>query len=222
MLTYAFSDSHIGVTANYDKFHQFLDVVESEKPDRLIGVGDIIELVWTDFDNIMAWEPSRSAVNHLKQVAESGVPTSITPGNHDRDILEYATELKPIEIRLQTLFWDKLFYTHGHQFDPLEKGLWKWICKSPLRYIAPGVYHGLYGSPYSLKQSGKDTSYSRLVGIIEAGMNLWLGSVSGVFGHTHSEFIRERRGQQIANCGDFVDSASFLIIKDGKVSLRWV
>ncbi len=221
MKVYAFSDVHIGTTANYDRFHKFLDMVQTEKPDWLIGCGDVFELVWEkNLDDILSWGPAREALEHLKSVAKS-IKTVLIVGNHDRDLPKYREQLEPAEIRSEYSA-DKVHFVHGHDFDPVEKNIWRRILGTPLKKCAPWLYHRIWGTPFELKKRGKDKNYSKLVGTIEANLQLWADSRSVVFGHTHSEFVKYRKNQFIANAGDFYDSCSYLVISDGKPELHWV
>jgi UDP-2,3-diacylglucosamine pyrophosphatase LpxH len=221
MKVYAFSDVHIGKTANYDRFHRFLKTVQEAEPNWLIGCGDVFELVWgKNLEDIKGWDPAREAFEHLKSVAKS-TKTVLIVGNHDRDLPKYQEELEPAEI-FPCYSVDGVCYLHGQDFDPVEKNVWRRILGTPLKNYAPWLYNRIWGTPFELKRRGKDKSYSKLVGTIEANLQLWAKGKSMVFGHTHSEFIKYRRSQFIANTGDFYDSCSYLVITNGKPELYWV
>ena len=222
MFTWDFSDLHCGMPSNYSAFHRFLDEVDRQRPDLLIGNGDVLELVWYTFEHCMSWKPSRDAIDHLRDVA-SCVPTLLLPGNHDLDLWKYNRELSPIRIISTDSYTsdDGVLYIHGHQFDPVYKSTWAWINRLPFaRKVAPCISERLYGTPYELKSQGRDESYGRLTGLIEAGVVLY-GAPAIVFGHTHSECIRYRRDSWAANSGDFTDSCSTLKVIDGNPSMEW-
>ena len=221
MFTWSFSDLHAGMPSCYDAFHSFLDTAEADKPDLLIGVGDIIELIWGTFYDCVARRASRDALDHLKYMART-VPTILHPGNHDLDLWKYGIELAPLRVmQTDSLFYDGVLYIHGHQFDPVYQGTWKWITQLPLAdKIAPCISRRLYNTPYELKAQGRDESYGKLAGLIET-MTLLHGAEKIVYGHTHSEHIRYTRHGWSANCGDFTDSASALKVVDGVPSMVW-
>lgn len=217
----ACSDLHNGTTANYEKYHALLQIVEKEKPHCFLKVGDGIELVWHTMDEVLAWQPSRDVLEREKAIAHSICPVIEIPGNHNLYIADYIKLLYPIKIGRLVEVFDGVVFTHGHQFDPSVKFWWTPLQKMLKRCI-PLIGLRLFGSPLELKKAGQDISYSRVVSAVERNFQLWLDGRSGVFGHTHSEFVKTRKGQTIANAGDFYDSCSYLDIKDGRIELRWV
>lgn len=225
MKVMAYSDSHRGITANYDKLHRFCDRVEIEKPDLVLGLGDNYTLDWIPWVDIITWPPSGRSIAQQQRIA-SYIPWVEMIGNHDKKLAEHAAELHPVKIcTSQYMEIDRVTYTHGDQFDdtikywwnPLEQIFWKWM---------PWLYPRLFGTPSVLKKKGHDVSYSKAVGRIDASAQLWAESgesdKSLVFGHTHSEFIKHRSLHFIANCGDFVDSCSYIVVTDGVPELRWL
>jgi len=222
MFVWSFSDLHAGITASYGSFHSFLNEVERQHPDVLVGHGDIVELAWSSWGRNMAWQPARSAIEHLIYIA-SILPVELLPGNHDLDLIKYKADLKPIIVSpCLTAQYDGVLYTHGHQFDPVYKSTWAWIMRLPLAHlVAPCIARSIYGTPYARILDGKDDSYMRLTAIIEADILLHTGDKPVVFGHTHSEFIRRRRNSFLANSGDLIDSCSTLKVIDGSPELVW-
>jgi len=225
MKVFAYSDSHRGITANYDKLMLFGQRVETEKPDLVLGLGDNYTLDWVPWTKIVTWEPSGRSIAQQQRLARQ-VPWFEMLGNHNRKLADHADEIYPVHVcKDQYITIDRVTYTHGDQFDdtikywwnPLEQIFWKWM---------PWLYPKLFGTPSVLKKKGHDVSYSRLVGAVEAAAQLWAESgesdKSLVFGHTHSEFIKYRSLHFIANCGDFVDSCSYIVVTDGKPELKWI
>jgi UDP-2,3-diacylglucosamine pyrophosphatase LpxH len=225
MKVMAYSDAHRGITANYDKLMMFGQRVEIEKPDLVLGVGDNYTLDWIPWVDIISWQPSGRSIAQQQRIA-SYIPWIEMLGNHDSTLADHANELHPVHVCTQkTLTLDGVTYTHGDQFDdamkycwsPLESIFWMWM---------PWLYPKLFGTPSVLKKSGHDVNYSKLVGAIEARAQLFAESgeidKSLVFGHTHSEFIKYRSLHFIANCGDFIDSCSYIVVTDGVPELRWL
>lgn len=222
MFVWSFSDSHLGMPSCYDAFHNFLNTVETDKPDLLIGVGDIVELIWCTFYDCMDQIAPRDAIDHLKYVALN-IHTILLPGNHDLDLWTYGRDLAPLVLLpgRSSYSCDGVLYIHGHQFDPVYQSTWKWITRLPLAdKVAPCISRKLYGTPYEKKAQGWDESYRKLAGLIET-MTLLHGAEKIVYGHTHSEHIRYTRHGWSANCGDFTDSASALKVVDGVPSMVW-
>ena len=225
MKVMCYSDAHRGITANYDKLHKFGDRVEIEKPDLVLGLGDNYTLDWIPWVQIISWQPSSRSIAQQKRIAHY-IPWFEMLGNHDKKLADCEEDLYPVHVcKEQTITLDGVTYTHGDQFDdtikywwsPLEKIFWKWM---------PWLYPRLFGTPSVLKKKGHDVSYSKLVGAVEANAQLWAESgehdKSLVFGHTHSEFIKYRSLHFLANCGDFVDSCSYIVVTNGVPELRWL
>lgn len=217
----ACSDLHNGTTANYEKYHALLRIVEKECPHYFLKVGDGIELVWETMEHNLTWPPSRDVIEHERTIARTVCPVIELSGNHNLDMVQYAKLLYPIKVGEEFCIFDGITYIHGHQFDPTVRYWWEPL-QTAFRKIVPCLGRRLFGTPFTLKKEGRDISYSKLVSIVERNFQLWLNGRSGVFGHTHSEFVKQRKGQTIANLGDFYDSCSFLRINDGVVHLDWI
>lgn len=224
MKVVAYSDAHRGITANYDKLWKFDNFIKQTKPDIVIGCGDNYTLDWIPWSQILEWQPSGLSIARQKDIARS-IQWVELEGNHDTGLHKYAKDLFPVIVsHIKEMVVDGVTYTHGDQFDPtitywwmpLERIFWKWM---------PWLYPRLFGTPSVLKKSGKDENYSRVVGTIEARVQRWAeGGVvdkSVVFGHTHSEFLKHRSLHFIANCGDFVDSCSCVVVTDGIPEIKW-
>jgi predicted phosphodiesterase len=225
MKVMAYTDAHRGITANYGKLFMFGQRVEIEKPDVVLGLGDNYTLDWIPWVRIVTWEPSGRSIAQQQRIA-SYIKWIELKGNHDSKLSDHAAELYPVIVcNEKTITLDGVTYTHGDQWDdtikywwnPLERIFWKWM---------PWLYPKLFGTPFVLKKAGHDENYSHAVGIIEAKAQLWAESgerdKSVIFGHTHSEFIKHRSLHFIANCGDIVDSCSYIVVTDGVPELRWL
>jgi len=221
MKVMAMSDMHIGTTANYTKLSRFLDLVEISKPDVLVGVGDNFELVWEEsLNHILQWQPAAKVVSKMQRIA-TYIPIMLIPGNHDWFLKTYQAQLYPIRVVDAQMQFDNIIYMHGDQFDPTVRWWWNPLQKI-FKTFLPSLYTHIWGTPYELKSAGKDKDYRALVGAVESAYQVWLNGRSGVFGHTHSEFLKYRRSQWIANTGDMFDSCSYLTITDGKPEIGWV
>lgn len=217
-----YSDAHVGGTAQYGKLMQFCEYIETYKPDMVLGVGDNLELVWRTWTDIIEFEPAYNFLLRAQEIAAKTTWVEI-PGNHNENMRDFSATLYPIKIsNHDRLVADGVTYIHGHQFDPVTKFWWMPLQRLT-KCILPNLHDRLFGTPLERKLVGADTSYSRLVALVERNVQLWSEGRSVVFGHTHSEFIKQKNKQQfIANCGDFYDSSSFLVVSDGKPELRWI
>lgn len=222
MYIIAYSDLHNGKTTDYSAFHAFCDRVEKLKPDMVVEVGDGDDLVWCgDFEGVLNFAPAKEAIERQKKIAAKIRWVKIK-GNHNLDIAKYAEELAPIIVlESDRMTLEGVVYLHGHQFDPVTLHCWSpW--QKVFHDLLPRLYQPLWGSPRQLKMAGDDISYSRLCGVIETNLMLWADGRSVVYGHTHSEYVKVRKGQVVANCGDMYDSRSYLEVRDGVPRLAWI
>lgn len=69
MKVIAYSDAHRGITANYEKLHRLGDIIEYERPDLVLGVGDNYTLDWIPWADIISWPPSGRSIAQQKRIA---------------------------------------------------------------------------------------------------------------------------------------------------------
>ena len=217
----AYSDAHRGITANYNKLELLCEYIEMFKPDVVVGVGDNYELVWRDWQQINSWKDSVDSIERAKEAARKTSWIELA-GNHNINLYDYRQELLPIRVHKgDKIVIDGVTYTHGHQYDATIKFWWKPL-QTIFKYVIPSLYNKIFGTPYCVKESGNDTNYSELVAMIESRVQTAYRGSPVVFGHTHSEFIKYRKSTFMANCGDFIDSCSIVVVSYGKPELIWI
>ena len=79
MRIFEFSDSHL-IGTRCPNTEALLDVVAEEKPDLLIGNGDVIDL-WVEPEAVIAENPTYKQLECLSR----DIPTVLVIGNHDFD-----------------------------------------------------------------------------------------------------------------------------------------
>lgn len=150
----------------------------------------------------------KSCYEDLIRTSEK-VPTVYIRGNHDYKIK--VPELNIVDNYLQ----EGIYYTHGWEFDVeqcIGSPLYSWIVK-----YFPSIYQKLFRSPF--ETISEHNVYTEQVIMIQAAAAHFAekkGYEYLVFGHTHFPRMKGK----LVNCGDFVDSGSYVVIEDGKPELK--
>lgn len=218
-----FSDSHIPYCN--PRFLDFLDMAE-EEADEIIGVGDVFDTLRIPFEDIITSDPGRMIYDRMLRVAEkishrvppqhphNTKPFKLIEGNHDPDLGRWQEHLPNITI-MDKYEVDGWVIEHGYRFDP--------ICAHVPWRILQAVVSGLWSTPGKLKQKRRTEKYHRAVGWIHGTALEDLqrsDHVGRIMGHTHfGLIIQGEQEKTLADCGDFVDSASYIILEDGQAKL---
>ena len=211
MKIYCASDFHIGYEhANYSKIKEFLQLVK-ENADQLILCGDILDLWRCPVERIKKKEPMKSTYKALISVSKD-VPTKIIWGNHD-----YHLEKKvKIPIGVSDDFKSKnIYYCHGWRFDLQQRFgyfLYGWLVN---RF--PYLYQKFFTKPFEIKK--KEKEYSELSKQIHNEARAFIKKEKVkylIMGHTHDPLAAGK----LFDCGDMIDSLSYVIIDNGKPGLK--
>lgn len=203
---YCASDFHIGdETANYPKIKDFLEIVRQDA-DKLILVGDTWDLWRNTAKTITSKDPFKSIHELLLDVAKD-IPIVVISGNHD-----YALRRKFnfINIEIKNDFVeDGIFYTHGHKFD-IQQQIGLPFCNIITDYF-PFIYQLFFKKPSEIIDvEEKNTANMIIYREVRKFMyNKPYNYI--VMGHTHNPIINNK----IVDCGDFIDSLSYIIIENG-------
>lgn len=232
MKTLLMSDLHIGF--KYSRAIDVLSVLEKEKFDRLILVGDIF-----DIQQLMKrpyWDEHHTAV--LKKILKIAKKKEViyVIGNHDYPLFylqEYTDKLASIHICRDYSYESngvKILCLHGDQLESISKG---WHKLGDFLYffalqlnVFVNQCRKIMGLPYwSFSKWCKDKAKNRIASVfnMEERLNKALSDFNAdklVYGHTHMPYA-ERQGK-FSNCGTFVEIATYLIEKDGKFILKTV
>lgn len=224
MQTLLISDVHIGF--KFSRAADAVEVLEKEKFDRLILVGDIF-----DIENMMRrpyWDEHHTAF--LKKILKIAKTKEViyVIGNHDYPLFylqEYTNKLAGIKLCREYEYESggkKITCVHGDQFDSVSH---------KLQVVGDFFYNLLlhlngfvakirsfFGMKYwSMSKWCKDkvkNTINKAFSIEDKLRNLNDADVV-VYGHTHMPYISD----DLVNTGTFVEIATYVIEKNGNFKL---
>ena len=208
----ACSDLHIPFTNRY--FVTFANY--ACEADIVVFNGDILDLVRCNVKEIKNSKTGRELLSALKKVTLK-TKTIFINGNHDPNLGNNLTELLGIEVESAPSYRiGRTAFTHGYQLDPLCKHLnWGFFTK-----ILPWFFNPPSGWKIRNREKWKEKIgpiYTRALTFLEE--NPWCTLL--VIGHTHYPSLHAlETGQILADCGDWVDSRSWIEIKKGKAEIK--
>lgn len=213
MKTYIASDLHIGYErSNYSKIKEFFKLVKKDA-DRLILCGDIFDLWRCSPDIIKGCEPFKSTYKLLLDVG-SKIPTTIIFGNHDYNLYK-KLDMGWIDIK-DDFIENNIFFCHGWRFDLQQRKASKyyyWI----VQYF-PYLYQLFFKTPLKIiKKEDQIYNNSKIYDKVNKFRIKYLYKYI-VMGHTHNPMINNR----IVDCGDFIDSCSYVIMDDDEITLHYL
>lgn len=160
------------------------------------------------YQEIIEEEHAKSCHGLLLKTA-SKVPTLLIHGNHD-----YNLQIPGLNI-VDNFLQDGIYDTHGWQFDKeqrLGSPFYFWI----VQYF-PWVHQRFFTTPSQVINS--PDIYTEQVLLIDKAAERFVERKKYqylCFGHTHFPEINGK----LLNCGDFINSCSYIVIEDGKPELK--
>ena len=224
MRTFCASDMHLGYEhTNYDKVCEFLDLAGS-KSDELILCGDTFDL-WRypvakiDKTKMVGF---KEALNSLKEISKE-VSVKIIPGNHDYNLNKvwnkntrknYSFEITSDIIDYQ----NSIYFTHGWQFDVYQRFgsfAYRWLVES-----FPYIYQKWFRKPSQMGLTKDDSSYDMSERTHNEAEKYAIKHNFKyiVMGHTHIPTIFNH----VIDCGDFIDSCSYIIIENKEPKMNYI
>ena len=214
MKIYCASDFHIGYErSNYLKIEKFLNQVK-DNADRLILCGDIFDLWRSTPEILINQEPYKSIYELLVSIGNI-IPTTIVFGNHDYNLYKQL-DLGCINVS-DDFIENSIYYTHGWRFDIKQKlgsYFYYWIVK-----YFPHLYQKYFKKPTEIIDKeeqiyNEDRIYNEVIKFYNKNNYKYI-----IMGHTHNPIIIN---DKIGDCGDFVDSCSFITIDGDKMELNYI
>jgi len=138
-----FSDTHLGSAVNH-RCKDLYTLVESKQFDRLIILGDFLDLWRAKYSKIIKNKDNLKLMNYvLRELPEQGVEVYYIFGNHedtDKDLLR--AEFPNVKFA-ELLVNFNIVLTHGNQFDPSVQGerRLKSIKLSKTRQFIESLFH---------------------------------------------------------------------------------
>ena len=236
-----FSDSHIGFWRHRKhEFKVFLDWLSDNKPDVLVGLGDLFDLWVRDMAAIVLERNAARLINTLYELEEAGTEILLVAGNHDWHLRKQNIDPElapkwgvPREKARLKVDGVEFYLEHGHLcepgFDPVScealsytndyqgraaRNLWDSLPK------LPSIRAGLAWAIENMSEPGI-TARPRAKSIENclrrrAGKDAWI-----VYGHTHLPFFDSQR--RIMNTGAFEAAiASFIVVEAGTAKLNYI
>lgn len=220
MKQFCASDLHLGYEhTNYDKVCKFLDLAGS-KSSELILCGDIFDL-WRhpvakiDKTTIVGF---KDCLGKLRETSNE-IPVKIIPGNHDYNLDKVWRNLrKRYNVEITGDFYQgNIYYTHGWQFDVQQRlcsFIYGWLVTS-----FPYIYQKWFKKPSEIIQKNDIPSKLNIQIHKEAEEFVIKNDLDYVImGHTHIPTISEK----VVDCGDFIDSCSYVTIENKKPKLEFI
>jgi len=226
MIKYQFSDSHVSARVKPELMNLLLEV-QVEKPDYLIGAGDVFEAARWGWKELVKMDGFLELSAQLSLVAtKTNTTVILIEGNHDFDLYKHSQYFSNCIIKRKNFVTGNDYHTHGWQefdysFGWIEKNLYGWLFPffPKWQYLYDKYAARVMQNPGIENMRGSET-YWRFVNTVHArAMDFAIqDNVKVIFGHTHEPEIRhfpnEVGGWVTANCGDFMDSNTALIIED--------
>jgi len=210
----ACSDVHISMTDR-----RWLDWVDYalNVAGKIVLVGDTVDSVRFKKEDLFNSNPGIVLLAALRRLIESG-KCFLVCGNHDPELSNTVKELFGIEVETwKELRIGDVLFVHGHQFDPILRYLpWRLFEKVVPRFVKP---------PSFWKCRNRQKWYKR-VGLIYSNVYDYLENNKFikliVIGHTHyASYHMIETGQKLADCGDWVDSKTWLEICGTDVEIKF-
>ena len=228
MRTLLISDLHIGF--KYSRAEDILTILESEKYDRLILVGDIF-----DISNLMRrpyWDEHHTAVTKKILKLAKKLEVIYVIGNHDyplMELVEHTNKLAGISISREYTYESggkTIRCIHGDQFDSVSKN-WQIVGDAlyNMGLRLNNVIHAVRSQFGYTKWSFSKWCKDKVKTLISAAFSIEdkLYAIEGVdavvYGHTHMPYIKEG-DITLVNTGTFVEIATYVIEENGKFILK--
>lgn len=222
------SDIHLGtISCKHNQLLEFLKTLETNMPDNLYLVGDIIDL-WK-LGHGYTWKPEHNTIiQKLLRLSRKGVRVHYIIGNHDEYFRSLPKGFRFGDIELHhamdyiTANGRRFLIIHGDQYDTflIQNTLiaklgsfaydWLVVLNSSLSFIRRKLGFGYWSLSQYVKLRAKKATK-----VVETFENTMCDAIrkdgyDGVIcGHIHMPVIMKRaNGFMYINCGDWTESCT--------------
>jgi UDP-2,3-diacylglucosamine pyrophosphatase LpxH len=230
------SDLHLGTRGSNTA--GVLEFLKQNECETLYLVGDVID-IWR-LRKERFWPQSHSdVIQKILRKARKGTHIVVIPGNHDEFCLNFLGVYGNIVVKERafhtTADGERLLVMHGHEFDSVTMHA-KWMAhlgdvgytlllklNRPLNLVRRVFGLGYWSLSAYVKQNVKKVvrSISRFEEAVAHYAELH--RVGGIIcGHIHTPAVRQIRGVNYYNTGDWVESSTALVEHlDGRLELLY-
>jgi len=227
----AFSDNHIFYEhSNYPAMNDFFDYIKlhTHDYDEVVMVGDIIELWRHNYGEAMKEPVFNETFYKLQSLTDDFVDAGIKPvfilGNHDYMAKEVIGNDLNVDYKHSFIIDDNL-YQHGWTFDFVQSFTMFGNVVTPSVYgliteYMPAMYQQFCRKPSEIptEEMGVNMSWIDSIYLKATEFVNMINVNKVIMGHTHNPTIEGA----VVDCGDFVDSLSWVEITDGAPELfKW-
>ena len=221
------SDIHLGtVSCKHVQLLEFLKELESDLPENLYLVGDIIDL-WK-LGKGYTWKPEHNTViQKILRMSRKGVNVHYVLGNHDEFFRSLPTGFSFGDIAVsdsidyETIDGRKFLIIHGDQYDSFliqnnvlaKVGSFAYdalvVVNSALSYVRRKLKMGYWSLSHYVKLKAK--SATNVVDTFENTMSEAIrqkGYDGVICGHIHMVKMLQRDSFAYINCGDWTESCT--------------
>tara|TARA_X000000950_G_scaffold5237_1_gene5404 strand:+ start:8265 stop:8981 length:717 start_codon:yes stop_codon:yes gene_type:complete len=216
------SDVHLGARCNHTKFLKFLGELKTKK---IVFVGDIIDIYCMEKYKTRWVAEDTECVHKIIKHMQNGVEVVYIPGNHEAKIRRYGDfkhkNFKMVDEYIHKTKGKKYICTHGDKYSKFSSGSWKQLIFNkgyeiitPISLWLERIFQ--FSLVYQLKNTIDGKKFIDQYENDIAQHCIDLGNYDGIIcGHIHHANIRRIGSVDYMCCGDFVDSCTALVEKDG-------
>lgn len=224
------SDVHLGTPrCNTQKFLQFIKQLKTRK---LVLVGDIIDISCMENYNTHWKKEHTECLHQILNLAKKGTEIVYVLGNHEGQIRRYANfEYKNFQMLDEYVHKDaegnKFLCIHGDKYSEYSSGSWKQLVFNkgyelitPLSLFLERFFR--FSLVYFLKNTIRGKKYINQYETDIASYCMQKNKrFNGVIcGHIHSANIRQFDKITYMCCGDWCDSCTAIVEKEGVYSIQ--
>lgn len=223
------SDLHLGTPrCNSKKLLKFLKELKTKK---LVLVGDIIDIYCMEKYHTRWTREHTECIHQILNLANKGTEVIYVLGNHEAHLRRYTDFThKNFKMLDEYVHKDKngkqFICVHGDKYSEYSSGSWKQLIFNkgyeiitPLSLWLERFFH--FSLVYALKNSVRGKNYINQYETDLSSFCVRRKKYDGVIcGHIHSANIRTFGKITYMCCGDFCDTCSAIVEKNGNYSIQ--